>query len=58
MLVLKRTNKQNVIKIGEDIILTIVEIGAGFVKIGIDAPKDVLILRGEITENTEGLRSE
>lgn len=34
--------------IGDDIVLTVVEVRGGRVKIGIDAPKEVRIRRGEV----------
>ncbi len=47
MLVLTRNRSQQVL-IGDDIIVTIVEARNGKVRIGIDAPQDVLILRPEV----------
>ncbi|MEO1924363.1 carbon storage regulator CsrA [Caminibacter sp.] len=49
MLVISRKENQK-IKIGEDIELVIVEIGKNQVKIGIDAPQNIKILRGELVE--------
>ncbi len=47
MLVLTRNRSQQVL-IGDDIVVTIVEARNGKVRIGIDAPQDVLILRPEV----------
>ncbi|MAE68723.1 MAG: carbon storage regulator [Candidatus Peribacteraceae bacterium] len=47
MLVLSR-KKDESIRIGHDITITVIDIGKGRVKIGIDAPDDVRILRGEL----------
>ncbi|MCK5683841.1 carbon storage regulator CsrA [bacterium] len=49
MLVLTRKAGEK-IKIGDNIILSILEIEGGGVKIGIDAPKDITILRMEILD--------
>lgn len=47
MLVIKR-KKGEAIKIGDNIEITIVKIEDGAVKIAIDAPKDISILRKEL----------
>ncbi len=47
MLVLTRKKNQS-ITLGSDIKVTVLEIGEDFVKVGIDAPKDITILRGEL----------
>jgi len=47
MLVLSRKPGEKV-AIGENIILTVLEVVGGRVRIGIDAPDDVRILRGEL----------
>ena len=49
MLVLGR-KKQESIHIGNDIVISIEDIANGMVKIGIEAPKDVVILRSELKE--------
>jgi len=52
MLVLTRKETQT-IHIGDDIVICIVQSGASSVKIGIEAPRNVRIVRGElITEET------
>ncbi|QEF97563.1 hypothetical protein Mal15_16040 [Stieleria maiorica] len=48
MLVLSRKADQQ-IKIGDDITLTIVRVEGNRVRIGVSAPRDVRILRGELT---------
>lgn len=52
MLVLTRKSKE-AIKIGEDITITIVEIGKGQVRVGIEAPQGVRIYRGEVLERIQ-----
>lgn len=49
MLVLKRKTGESII-IGEDIEIKVVDIGDGRVKIGIEAPKSVEIMRKEVIE--------
>lgn len=49
MLILTRKKNES-IKINENIEITVLEIDAGSVKIGIDAPKSVRILRSELTQ--------
>ena len=47
MLVLSR-KKGEVIRIGDDVVITILESDAGRVKVGIDAPPEVKVLRAEL----------
>ncbi len=47
MLVLTRKQSQ-MIQIGDNIIVKVIQTGKGTVKIGIEAPTDVRIVRGEI----------
>jgi len=49
MLVLTRKRNEQ-IKIGENIVITVVESSRGSVKLGIQAPHDVRVLRAELTE--------
>lgn len=49
MLVISRKN-QEVIHIGEDIVVKIIKTASGSVKIGIDAPNGLRVLRGELLE--------
>lgn len=49
MLVLSRKPKET-IQIGDDITVTILNFNGGAVRIGIDAPKDVIIKRGQSNE--------
>jgi carbon storage regulator len=57
MLVLTRKANQT-IKIGDDIKIKIVEIGNGFVKLGIEAPKEMPIYREELYEKLKQLNQE
>ena len=47
MLVLSRRESQRV-KLGESIVLTVVRLGRDKVRLGIDAPNNVVILREEL----------
>lgn len=51
MLVLSR-KKSEIIQIGDDVRVRILEISAGRVKIGIEAPSRVSVLRGELIATT------
>ena len=53
MLVLTRTQGQK-IQIGENITLIVVSTTKGRVKLGIEAPADVRVLRSELTKFPEG----
>lgn len=53
MLVLSRGEGQ-VITIGDNIRITIVEVRGGKVRVGIDAPRDVRVMRVELLETPEG----
>lgn len=52
MLVLGRNVGQSIL-IGKDIIITIVSNRDGQVRVGIDAPKEVRVLREELTPHSE-----
>ena len=47
MLVLSRKESQR-IRLGDSIVITIVKISGDKVRVGIDAPNDVLVLRDEL----------
>ena len=47
MLVLSRKEKQR-IKLGDSIVLTVVRVSGDRVRLGIEAPAEVLVLRGEL----------
>lgn len=54
MLVLARKpdDGQNIIRIGPNITITVVHVKGKQVTVGVDAPKDVRILRGELPEKS------
>lgn len=58
MLVLTRKAEEK-IKIGDNVVVTVLGIEGGNVKIGIDAPKEITILRMEVFEQiqTENIES-
>lgn len=47
MLVLTR-KRDEVIQIGDNIVIKILKTGKGAIKIGIDAPADIRVVRGEL----------
>lgn len=57
MLVLTRKADQT-IAIGDQIKIKILEIGNGYVKLGIDAPRDMPIHRAELYEKLKQLNAE
>ena len=57
MLILGRKDGEEIL-LGNDIKIKIVDISKGMVKIGIDAPKEVLVLRGELKDKIEGKNKE
>lgn len=52
MLVLSR-NPGEVIRIGDSIVVTLLAVGRGGVRIGIEAPRNVPIRRGELSRQVE-----
>ncbi len=52
MLILSRKEEESV-QIGEDIEIKIIQTSRGFVKIGIEAPRSVLILRKELIDQVK-----
>ena len=52
MLVLSRKLNESIV-IGDDIILRVVGIEKGIVKLGIEAPRDVSIIRNELIEDVK-----
>ncbi len=57
MLVLSRKQGEQ-IKIGDGITLTVLGVRGGVVKLGIDAPPHLRILRGELTEWINSVRQD
>lgn len=52
MLVLTR-GKDATIRIGKDVVITVVRVRGKFVQLGIEAPHETKILRGELIEDQE-----
>tara|TARA_B100000029_G_scaffold11951_1_gene12672 strand:- start:170 stop:400 length:231 start_codon:yes stop_codon:yes gene_type:complete len=52
MLVLSRKSSQQ-ITIGGDVVVTVLKTDRGTVKLGIDAPPEVKVVRGEIADGRE-----
>lgn len=48
MLIITRNTKNNTIKIGNEIEIKVLETKGGQVRIGIEAPRDVSIVRSEL----------
>jgi len=57
MLILSRKVGEEII-LGNDIVIKISQISKGNVKIGIEAPKDTLILRGELKDEIQKANQE
>lgn len=55
MLILQRKKGESIV-INDNIHLSVVEVGSDWVKIAIDAPKDVPILRSELLEAADANR--
>lgn len=51
MLVLTRKVAET-IRIGEDVVIKVIKTGKGTVRIGIEAPANVRVLRGELVEES------
>jgi carbon storage regulator len=56
MLVLSRRETER-IKLGDSIVVTVVKVAGDRVRLGIEAPADVLVLRGELERHTEEIRA-
>jgi carbon storage regulator len=52
MLILTRKIGESIV-IGDDIVVKVVETGKNSVRIGIDAPKDITVLRQEVFESIQ-----
>lgn len=52
MLVLARGENQR-IRIGSDITVTILEISGRVIRVGVDAPEDIVVLREELLETAD-----
>ena len=52
MLVLSRKSKQEIV-IGDNVVITVLKIKGNTVRLGIDAPRDVHVVRGELPRPSE-----
>ncbi len=52
MLILARKTDEEIL-LGNDIVIKVVEVGKNSVKLGIEAPKSTLILRGELSRRVK-----
>lgn len=57
MLVLTRKLAEG-IRIGDDILVKVIRTGKGSIKIGIDAPDDLRVVRAELFEEEEGMENQ
>jgi len=53
MLILTRDTRNNTIRIGDDIEIKVYQVTGNQVRVAIDAPKDVNIVRGELLKQNE-----
>src|SRR5690349_3696279 len=53
MLVLSRKQTQR-IRLGDSIVITVVKVAGDKVRLGIDAPRDMLVLRDELEPHADG----
>ena len=56
MLVLSRRQSER-IKVGDSIVITVVRVAGDRVRLGIEAPTDVVVLRGELETMTSAVPS-
>lgn len=54
MLVITRKNGESVL-IGDDIVVTVIQSNGGQIRLGIEAPKDILIRRSNGDETSDAL---
>lgn len=57
MLILSRKENESIL-LGSDIKITVVGISKGVIKLGIDAPKNTMILRAELAEEVASKNKE
>ena len=57
MLVLSRRENER-IRLGDSIVVTVVRLSGDKVRLGIEAPADVVVLRDELQSLPEGVRAE
>ena len=57
MLVLSRKQSER-IKLGKSIVVTVLRVSGDRVRLGIDAPSDILVLREELDKEQQGANTE
>ncbi len=57
MLILSRKEDESIV-IGDNITIKVISVEKGLVKLGIDAPKDITILRSELLDAVEASNKE
>ena len=56
MLVLTRKAGEKIV-IGDNVVVSIVEVKGGKIRVGIEAPRDVHVLRAELVDDREPVRT-
>lgn len=57
MLILSRKKEEQIV-IGNDVVITVLDVDGDKVKIGIDAPMNVKVLRRELVEDVKAVNTE
>lgn len=57
MLILSRKKEEQIV-VGDDVVITVIDVDADKVKIGIDAPKNVKVFRKELIEDVKSSNAE
>lgn len=57
MLILSRKKEEQIV-IGDDVVITVLDVDGDKVKIGIDAPKNIKVFRRELIEDVKSANTE